>query len=235
MHTHSAAHTQGHPHDPKPRRTYDLISSSPEWEGVNVPLNLATLSRGDKESWKKLQSSLQEFGRSAELFDEIIVKNYGEGGPDDPFQVLVKEFIRGGDGHFRNLVDVGYGISQIMPIVTELKRRERTPMFLLQQPEIHLHPTAQAALGDFFCDFVSRGKQLVVETHSDYIVDRIRMNVRDGESDLSVNDVLILFFERKGADVKIHPIHFDKEGNVLKTPDGYRRFFMEEMDRSIGW
>ena len=51
-------------------------------------------------------------------------------------------------------------------------------MFLLQQPEVHLHPSAQAALGTLFCQVAKPERQLVVETHSDHLLDRVRMDVR---------------------------------------------------------
>ena len=223
----------GAPIRSKPLRTYDPISSSPDSEGGNNLLYLAELSRGDEDAWERMHANLQSFGQSAGLFDEIIVRNYG-GSQNDPFQVQVKEFIEHDRGHYRNLVDVGYGVSQILPVVTELLRRKQTPLFLLQQPEVHLHPSAQAALGSFFCDFAAWNRQLIVETHSDHLIDRVRMDVRDKRSKLSIDDVLILFFERIGRDVKIHPIKFDEEGNVLSAPDSYRQFFIDETTRSIG-
>ena len=68
-------------------------------------------------------------------------------------------------------------------------------MFLLQQPEVHLHPTAQAALGSLFCEIAGWDRQIIVETHSDYIIDRVRMDVRDNKTDLKPADVSILYFE----------------------------------------
>ena len=107
-------------------------------------------------------------------------------------------------------------------------------MFLLQQPEVHLHPQAQAALGTLFCEVAAGGRQLVVETHSDYIIDRVRMDVRDGTTGLKPEDVSILYFEPGDLDVKIHSIRLDEMGNVLDAPQGYRQFFAEELRRSIG-
>ena len=106
-------------------------------------------------------------------------------------------------------------------------------MFLLQQPEVHLHPSAQAALGSLFCRTASWSRQLVVETHSDHLLDRVRMDVRDGVVPLQPADVSILYFERHGLDVRIHSLRIDDEGNVLGAPEGYRRFFMEEVTRSL--
>ena len=106
-------------------------------------------------------------------------------------------------------------------------------MFLLQQPEVHLHPSAQAALGSLFCDVAGAGRQLVIETHSDHLMNRVRMDVRDDESDLSPDDVSILYFEREGLGVKIHSLRIDEEGNVLGAPDSYGSFFMQETARSL--
>ena len=129
---------------------------------------------------------------------------------------------------------MGYGVSQVLPVIIELLRKDAPPVFLLQQPEVHLHPSAQAALGSLFCEVASLRQQLIVETHSDHILDRIRMDVRDRKGSLKPDDVSILFFERKGLDVQIHSLRLDEHGNVLDAPPNYRRFFMKEQERSLG-
>jgi len=107
-------------------------------------------------------------------------------------------------------------------------------MFLLQQPEVHLHPSAQAALGSLFCTVAAQGRQLIVETHGDHLIDRVRMDVRDGTTGLNPEDVSLLFFERAELEVRIHSLRIDEAGNVLDAPPGYRQFFLEETNRSIG-
>ncbi|MDD9818490.1 MAG: hypothetical protein OXU61_10230, partial [Gammaproteobacteria bacterium] len=72
-----------------------------------------------------------------------------------------------------------------------------------------------------------------VETHSDYLLDRVRMDVRDNESKLKPEDVSILFFERGDLDVRIHSLQLDKEGQVIDAPASYRKFFMDEMNRRL--
>ncbi|MCY4170339.1 MAG: DUF3696 domain-containing protein [Bacteroidetes bacterium] len=101
-------------------------------------------------------------------------------------------------------------------------------MALLEQPEVHLHPRVQAALGSLLCKVSGQGRQLIVETHSEYLMDRVRMDVRDGTTNLKPEDVSILFFERNDRNVQIHSIRFDELGNVLDAPVNYRKFFMEE-------
>ncbi len=216
----------------KPLRTYDPSDPSSEPEGANVPMYLSTAFFENKK-WRALKVALEGFGHEAGLFDEISVRPLGKRG-SEPFQLQVRKFSGRTKGPKRNLVDVGYGVSQVLPVITELFRQQETPMFLLQQPEVHLHPSAQAALGSLFCRVAAGGQQLLIETHSDHVVDRIRMNVRDGSTALKPEDVSILYFERRNLDVRIHSLRLDERGNVLDAPRSYRRFFMEETRRSLG-
>jgi len=183
--------------------------------------------------WEDLKAGLESFGKDSGLFDEIIVKPVDKEGTV-AFQLSVRKKGDKAKGPYRNLIDVGYGNSQILPVITELLLSRPDAAHLLQQPEVHLHPSAQAALGSFFCQIAGRGKQqLLVETHSDYLVDRVRMDVRDGECDLNPEDVSILFFERKDMEVKIHTLRIDEEGNITDAPDSYQNFFMAEVNRSL--
>lgn len=218
----------------KPQRTYNPSPYEPDSEGNYVPMYFADLHTQDKDGWKELKSALEGFGKSAGLFDQILIKQFGNE-ESEPFQVRVRKFDRKTRGPFHNIIDVGYGVSQILPIITELwsKNRDGSSLFLLQQPEVHLHPKAQAALGTLFTSLASSGNQLIVETHSDHLVDRVRMEVRDGTT-LLPEDVSILFFERVGLDVVIRSLGFDKQGNVIGAPPSYRKFFLEEMKRSVG-
>ena len=185
----------------------------------------------EDKQWARLQDALQRFGQDAGLFDEISVKPLGK--QSGPFQLQIRRFDGPAKGPQRNLIDVGYGVSQVLPIVTELLRKDAPRMFLLQQPEVHLHPSAQAALGSLFCRVADWKRQLIVETHSDHLIDRVRMDVRDGAGTLKPGDVSILYFERQNLDVRIHSLHIDDQGNICDAPPGYRRFFMEEVTRSL--
>ena len=223
----------GAPIRSQPKRTYDPIQQTRDPEGEYIPSYLAGMSRRDKGGWEGLREELEYFGGMSGLFDEISINSLGRTA-GAPFQVHIRTFGRQLKGPRRNLVDVGYGVSQALPLLTELLRWDSPPMFLLQQPEVHLHPRAQAELGSLFCFIAEPHRQLVVETHSDYIVNRVRMDVRDGRSQLKAEDVSILYFERTDLDVKIHSIRLDEIGNVLDAPASYGDFFMEETRRSIG-
>ena len=216
----------------KPHRTSDPARPTWDPEGNYIPMYFANVHFQDRGRWNALKNALEVFGQRAGLFDEISVKPLGTK-DSGPFQVQIRKYGRRSKGPQRNLIDVGYGVSQVLPVVTELLRPDAPAMFLLQQPEVHLHPSAQAALGSLFCEVAGTERQLVVETHSDHLLDRVRMDVRDGAAKLHPEDVSILFFERGDLDVRIHSLRFDGEGNMLDAPDGYQRFFLEETARSL--
>ena len=221
----------------KPKRTYDPVREAASPEGEHIPMLMMRLNRKEKDHWDSLHDDLVEFGGDAGLFSDIKVRRHGRQ-MSDPFQLQVK--VR--SGPYANIVDVGYGISQSLPILVDimavnnrrsrLRRRERT--FLLQQPEVHLHPRGQAQLASLFIKaFKKRGNRFLIETHSDYIVDRVRISVRQGL--LKPDDVSILYFEPNGNAVDIHNMGLDDDGNLEGAPPGYREFFLRETDQLLGF
>ena len=226
----------GAPTRSRPRRTYDPTPVKPDVEGGTVPTHLASLAFHAPSAWEDLKVKLETFGRSSGLFDEIKVRQLGDTA-SDPFQVHVR---KSGDGHedkFRNLAEMGYGVSQVLPVITELLRDGGARTMLLQQPEVHLHPSAAAALGTLLCEVAAdreSTRRLLVETHSDFIIDRVRIAVRDGVAGLGPDDVSILYFERSGPEVQIHTLSVDDDGNLLDSPPGYRQFFLDETARFLG-
>ena len=224
----------GAPIRSSPHRTYDPTRPLPDPEGAYIPTYFASVNFRDKDQWKELKASLERFGKTSGLFHEIGVKQLGdmEGGP---FQMEIRIGGTGNAGRRGNLIDVGYGVSQVLPILAEILRPDNAQMLLFQQPEVHLHPSAQAALGSLFCSAAAAGRQLIVETHSDYIIDRVLLDIRDKRTDLKPDDVSILYFERADHAVTIHSIRIDAEGNVLDAPEGYRKFFKDELQRVIDY
>ncbi|MCY4675201.1 MAG: AAA family ATPase [Bacteroidetes bacterium] len=216
-----------------PKRACNPATTKPDPEGDYIPMMFANLAIDNPDEWGNLKQGLEKFGSSAGIFDEIDVKRFAKSG-SAPFHIQVRKYGEKRKEPKRNLIDVGYGISQVLPLVTELLQTETPRMALLQQPEVHLHPSAQAALGSLFCEIASQGRQLVIETHSDHLMDRVRMDIRDGKTNLKPEDVSILFFERNDLSVLIHSLRLDEEGNILDAPQSYRRFFMEEIRRSLG-
>ena len=210
-----------------PQRTYDPVKEGSDPMGSYVPMKLARILSGDGAS-SDFQGWLNEFGSASGLYSEVSTRRLGRTG--DPFQIEVK---LPGLGPRRNLVDVGYGVSQALPIIVDAVSSEPGSMLLIQQPEVHLHPRAQAAMGSFFAQLADSGRnRLVVETHSDYLVDRVRMDVRDER--IKASDVVILYFEQGERGVDIHPIEIDARGHPVEVPPGYRSFFLDEDRRFFG-
>jgi predicted ATPase len=211
-----------------PQRTYDPISLAVSPEGAHVPMLMAFLARTPEDKqWAALQSALKEFGSRSGLFDEIEIIDKGKK-ESDPFQVGVKS-----GGRTFNLIDVGYGVSQALPILVDVLRRSSAfGTFLLQQPEVHLHPKAQAELGGFFAVRAKGRNRFIIETHSDYLVDRIRMEVR--RKLLKPGDVSLLYFERGKYGATIHNLELDANGSITNPPPGFRQFFLKEERDLLG-
>ena len=208
----------------RPQRTYDPLKDTPTAEGSHVPMVLAQMKAASDPGWDSLQAALNSFGAASGLFRNVEIRRMGHK-ESDPFQVRVKV-----SGQAFNLVDVGYGVSQILPIVVDSLRQPVNTTFLLQQPEVHLHPRAQAELGTFFWEMAHRRKRFVIETHSDYLLDRLRLDLRDN-GEYRPRDMLVHYLERTGGKASINTIELDKFGNYGSVPRGYRRFFLEEERR----
>lgn len=211
----------------KPQRTYDPTYMDEE-DPQKVFMELTRTQQVEK-----LKKNLEAFGKTSGMFDKVFVQPYGEG-MNDPFRLFVK--IRGVEA---NLIDVGYGISQSLPILVKVlhaqERRKNT--FLIQQPEVHLHPRAQAELSSLFISLIGQKKvhnNFIIETHSDYMVDRAAIEIRKGA--IKAEDVAVNYLKAdKNNHVKVHHITFDKDGNFENTPEGYRDFFLKESDELLGF
>lgn len=212
----------------KPLRTYTPGIEIQDAEGSHVPFEIAKIYRSrNRDTWSSTKKSIEEFGEASEMFKELSIKSFGQSA-SDPFQI---QFSSGGPK--TNIVDLGYGTSQVLPILYSVTSASNGSIFLIQQPEVHLHPRAQAALGDFFIrNNLDSDKKFVIETHSDFIVDRIRYSVARG--DISPQRISLLFFERKRLENQITQIELDENGDPISAPDSYRSFFVGEQMRLLG-
>ena len=214
----------------KPKRTLDPIKDSENSEENEMAINLVNLYRSKNEKWIQLKHNLDKFGENSGLFKEIDVKELGNS-KSDPFELQA----RIGNGPFVNLIDVGYGINQILPIlVRAFSTDSHCTTFLLQQPELHLHPKGQAALATLLIAVYQNLRHLfIIETHSENLINRTRIEIRKGNIDS--NDVSLVYFEPQGDKVKIHNIEFNQIGEMLDVPDSYREFFSKESFRLLGF
>lgn len=138
-----------------------------------------------------------------------------------------------------DITDVGFGISQVLPILVQGFMSNNRSLTLIEQPEIHLHPKMQADLADLFIDIVKLAadkkgkikKSLLIETHSEYLLKRLRRRISEGK--LSSKDIAIYFIEPRDKDNKdsalIKNIEISKDGSFEWPKDFYITEFEDDM------
>ena len=204
----------------KPKRTYDGLKTNFSPEGSHTPHIIRdTLSSKDKA--KNFAKLLRKFGNSSGLFKSVKAHSFGKG-PAAPFEVLVEIADQP-----LNINNVGYGVSQVLPVIVEMLTQHKGHWFAIQQPEVHLHPKAQAALGDLMHFLMKeRGHHYVVETHSDYLIDRFRLRMKESKHPKYAE---VVFFERSNSGNTAHILPINDKGQYPKEqPKGFRDFFINE-------
>ena len=159
-------------------------------------------------------------GGQLKLFSDIDIQRQSSGG----YALEVTVF-----GRRSNIVDVGFGVHCVLPML-KLIGEDSEATILMQQPETHLHPMAQALLAQLIAE--SEGRY-VIETHADHIINRLCICVRKGE--VAPGDVVIFWFEQRENDAVIHEIKIDEEGNLIDAPANYREFFERETEEFLGF
>ena len=130
-------------------------------------------------------------------------------------------------GETANIADVGQGTSQVLPVVIAGARLRPGETFIAEEPEIHLHPRAQAALGDYFAGLVNGGVQCLVETHSEYLILRVQQWVALGA--LSPRDVIFYYVHADKHGKHITEITLDSTGTFTSgLPGGFFPQRLEE-------
>ncbi|MGE7219225.1 DUF3696 domain-containing protein [Priestia koreensis] len=132
------------------------------------------------------------------------------------FKVIVEEITSGLE---LNLSQVGFGISQILPILTMILTSKKNDMIIIENPEVHLHPKLQALFIDLCVFALKHKRKLVIETHSEHIINRIRLNIKLNPSLLE--KVNILFFEKKQGNIEHLDIEIHEDGKIEYWPEGF--------------
>ena len=123
--------------------------------------------------------------------------------------------------HMVDLTSVGVGVSQVLPVVVLCLLSEPGDLVILEQPELHLHPALQHRLGDFLLECAHSGRQVLVETHSEHLVNRLRRRVAE-ESGWAEGLVGLLFAERNEGNTTFRVSPIDQYGGLEDDwPDGF--------------
>jgi hypothetical protein len=141
--------------------------------------------------------------------------------------------VRGGLKDMVNVADVGFGVSQILPVLVALLVAEPGQMVYLEQPEIHLHPKAQVALAKVLADAAKRGVRVVAETHSDLLLLGIQTLVAEGY--ISAEEVILHWFSRrKNGATEITTAELDEAGAYGDWPEDFADVILGAQNRYIG-
>ncbi|MBF5092006.1 DUF3696 domain-containing protein [Novosphingobium sp. NBM11] len=171
------------------------------------------LSKGKHE--KSLQEIVAHWLQHLELIDSFKVEEVVPGSNRWMAKLCVSK-----GGPLVALTDVGTGVSQVLPVITLLQYVPEGSTVLLEQPEIHLHPSAQAGLADVIINAALHRKvQVVLESHSEHLL--LRLQRRIAEEAISSEQVRLYFAKpAKGTSV-IDPLQMDDYGNIANWPDRF--------------
>jgi len=204
-----------------PKRIYIATGEAPQDVGLKGELSVDVLwVQARKKSTRqrllgKVNHWMSEFGLAADVrLNRVGGNNYSVVFEDPNTHLQV------------NLADVGFGASQVLPIVIEGFYARDRAMLLIEQPEIHLHPRAQAVLGDLLIDVATfeGGKTVLVETHSEHVLSRIRRRIAERRIDRET--IAIYYCEPSPDGTKLREIGVNSQGQY--EHEGLPEGFFEE-------
>ena len=212
-----------------PRRSYIWSGEAPEHVGYRgqgaVEALLAAqdrkiLPRGDREYQPFMEMVarwLKKMGLIADFQAKRVAKHRKE------HEVLVQTV---GSKHTVNLTDVGFGVSQVLPVVVQAFYAPHNSTIIFEQPEIHLHPSVQAALADLFIEAIhaneqrtDRNTQLIVESHSEHFLARLQRRI--AEEALGPDEVALYFCKSGPNGSVMEPLDLDAFGNITNWPQNF--------------
>ncbi|MGY5009953.1 AAA family ATPase [Streptomyces sp. 900105755] len=127
----------------------------------------------------------------------------------------------------RRPTNVGFGLTYALPIVVACLTATPESLILLENPEAHLHPKGQSRMAALLSAAASTGAQLIVETHSDHVLNGVRIAVKQGV--LQPEDTVVHYFQGNGAGTEVVTPRIDKDGMLQQWPEG----FFDEWENSL--
>ena len=139
---------------------------------------------------------------------------------------------------FHRPINTGFGLTQVLPLVVAALSAKQNDILLIENPEVHLHPSGQAAMGTFLAEVAAAGVQVIIETHSDHILNGVRRAVKKGV--LLPDEAVLHFFRPRGDSAKperpqVESPSIDAAGNVDAWPEGFFDQFDKDTHYFAGW
>jgi predicted ATPase len=151
---------------------------------------------------------------------------------------LVRLELRIGDiGDWRRPSNIGYGLTYAFPVLVAGLLAKEKQILIIDSPEAHLHPLGQSKIGQFLAIVAASGVQVIVETHSDHVLNGIRLAASEGK--ISPEKIAVHFFNHINSDSSnqsrvISPL-IDSEGNLSEWPNGFFDQSEKDLARLAGW
>lgn len=190
--------------------------------GEGFVQQLLTWRDNDIDKFNNVTATMQQLGLLYEIKPERI-----DGGH---FKMSVKTTEK---TPFVALSDVGFGISQLLPIIVSDAELGENSTLVVSQPEVHLHPSVQAQLANYFTSQIySKRRNYIIETHSEYLLNRLRLLIAKGE--LKAGDLKVFYINREKDETGIHEIQFLKNGQIVGAPeDFFNTYMLDVMNLAI--
>ena len=219
-----------------PQRTYLWSGDTPEGVGQMGESAIAAilaaqdegrmLNRGPKRSKQVFAEFIAGWLKDIGVIHSFVVRPVAEGRKE--YEVLVKTHARAPEV---KITDVGFGVSQVLPVLVQAFYCAPNSTVWMEQPEIHLHPQVQAELADVFISAIrsredgsARNVQLIIESHSEHFLNRLQRRVAEGT--VTPEDVAVYFCRRAGSATELEPLRLNMFGEIENWPEN---FFGDEM------
>jgi predicted ATPase len=219
-----------------PKRTYQWSGDTPESVGQMGENTIAAilaaqnegrmLNRGPKRPRQPFTEFIASWLKDLGVIHSFVVKPVAEGRKE--YEVLVRTHAKAPEV---KITDVGFGISQVLPVLVQAFYCPPNSTVWMEQPEIHLHPQVQAELADVFISATRareesgpRNVQLIIESHSEHFLNRLQRRIAEGE--ITPDDVAIYFCKKTGSSTELEPLKLNLFGDIENWPEN---FFGDEM------
>ena len=214
-----------------PERTYRTTAVPDEFPGLfsdYVASIIYTWQNNHDERLRKLGKYLKKLNLTWRVDAKAI--------DDTRVEVRVGRMTKGKRGGAQDMVsiaDVGFGVSQTLPVLVALLTAKRGQLLYIEQPELHLHPLAQVRIAELLVEAANRGVRLVVETHSAIILLTVQSLVVEGT--IEPRRVALHWFQRRASDgvTEITSAQIDKEGAFGDWPVDFGDIELESQSRFL--
>ena len=202
-----------------PRRHY-------AWQGKHTPgvgqhgEDMVTALFSGRIQLRSLDEHIPKWLQRLDLIDSYRLNPIS--GSETAYEFLVRKYKGGPEVR---LTDVGFGVSQVLPVLVLCYYVPEGSILILEQPEAHLHPKVQSELADLLIEVVkNRGLQIILESHSEHLI--LRLMRRIAEEQISADDTAFYFCEMNEGVSEIERLNVDDYGNITNWP---QNFFGDQM------